>query len=122
MPYCLSTSLPCSFEEALLKTASALDKAGLDVIQDLDVQAVIQERIAHEFHPFHVLTTRRRVTPPRGSCPQLPCSVLVRKTGPQAVQISIVPPATSSELEEDAGLRERAGELSRLMHQVVAGL
>ncbi len=120
MPYCLSTSLALSFEEALHRTASVLKNAGLDVIQDLDVQAVLRERMDLEFHPFHILTTLAKS--PASTPMQLPFNVMVRKPGQGAVEIAFIPPATTGEMEEDPQLRARAGELALRLHQAVSDL
>ena len=97
--YCCSIELRSPFDEVVGRVAEALSKEGFRVLMDIDLQAVLKEKLAVDKRRYRILGacnpslayTALRAHPDIGVL--LPCNVVVREEDkPERVRVSFMAP------------------------------
>ncbi|VAW35958.1 hypothetical protein MNBD_DELTA02-293 [hydrothermal vent metagenome] len=124
----MSKKLDCDYEEAIEKVKAALAPEGFGVLTEIDVKAALKKKLDKDFRRYIIL----------GACnPQyayqalsmeldigvfLPCNVVVYENDGGGSTVTAVDPMASIGAISDAGIREVAGEVRKLLKKVVDGL
>jgi len=128
MSYYFSKTLSCGFDEAVARTAEALQKAGFGIITTIDVKETFKQKIGVEFRPYRIL----------GACNprlahealniedkvglMLPCNVVVQDAGHGQIEVAAIDPVASMLAIDNARLREQAAKVRDLLKGVIADL
>lgn len=126
--YHFSTTLTCSFEEAIARTTEALSTEGLGVLTEIDVKGAFKKKLDRDFRNYRIL----------GAChPQIayqmieaddkagvfyPCNVVVQEHEPGNVEVSAVDPLMMFISIHSPRAKEVALEGSRIMQRVIEHL
>lgn len=125
--YTFQTRLPLPVGEAIPQVLEQLKQEGFGVLMDLDIQATMKQKIGADIAPYHIL----------GACnPQLahqalaaepeigallPCNVVVRADGDQAV-VSFMDPQAMTQLTANPQVHAVAQEAETRLRRVCAAL
>ncbi|MEC5292641.1 DUF302 domain-containing protein [Aurantimonas sp. C2-6-R+9] len=114
-----------SFDAVVERTRSALTDQGFGVLTEIDVKATMKKKLDIDMDDYLILgaCNPRMAHQAIGLEPRvgamLPCNVIVRKTGPNAVEVSAVDPQASMEAIDNAGLKSVAGQVRDMLETVV---
>ena len=98
MSYHISKTVDLSFDDAVSKTIEELKKEGFGVLTDIDVKALLKEKIDVDFTQYRILGA---CNPPLAYETlkaedrvglMLPCNVIVRETKEGEVEVSAIDP------------------------------
>lgn len=129
MSYYYATTVTGSdFESVIAKTVEALKTEGFGVLTDIDIQAVMKEKLGADLLPYRIL----------GACnPQfafkalenenkigtmLPCNVIVRTQDDGSIEVAAVDPQASMQAVSNEALGSIAEEVGQRLLRVVQGL
>ncbi|MGE5152942.1 MAG: DUF302 domain-containing protein [Bdellovibrio bacteriovorus] len=98
MIYAFGVELPVPFDEAILQVQQALQAEGLGVVSEVDVQAIMRNKLQEEITPYRMLGAcapllAKRVMaaePEAGAL--LPCTVVVREIRPGLTGVTFMDP------------------------------
>jgi len=114
-----------SFDAVVERTRSALTDQGFGVLTEIDVKATMKKKLDIDMDDYLILgaCNPRMAHQAIGIEPRvgamLPCNVIVRKTGPNAVEVSAVDPVASMASIENAELASVAGQVRGMLETVV---
>ncbi|MEF2548840.1 DUF302 domain-containing protein [Aurantimonas sp. E1-2-R+4] len=114
-----------SFDAVVERTRSALTDQGFGVLTEIDVKATMKKKLDIDMDDYLILgaCNPRMAHQAIGLEPRvgamLPCNVIVRKTGPNAVEVSAVDPVASMASIENAELTSVAGQVRGMLETVV---
>ena len=101
MSYHISKTVDLSFDDAVSKTIEELKKEGFGVLTDIDVKALLKEKIDVDFTQYRILGA---CNPPLAYETlkaedrvglMLPCNVIVRETKDGEVEVSAIDPMSA---------------------------
>lgn len=112
MIYAFGVELHMPFNEALAKVQEAIQGAGLGVVSDVDVQAIMRNKLQEEIPPYRMLGAcapglAKRVMeaePEAGAL--LPCTVVVREIRPDLTGVTFMDPEAVLGLTENPAVVE----------------
>lgn len=123
----LTTTLDCTFEEALERVPEALAKEGFGVLTRIDVKETFKKKLDVDFRPYTIL----------GACApkmahealstdleiglMLPCNVIVYDSG-EGIDVKAVDPQSTLGATGIAGLDEVASTVKKKLAAVIAHL
>jgi len=125
--YAMKAELPLTFREALERVKRALMEQGFGTLTEVDVRAVLKEKLGMEFRRYAILgacnprLSSRALAADLEAGLVLPCNVVVYEEGEKTVLLIADPETMMAPLgkpELDAVAREAKARLER----VVAGL
>ena len=125
--YAMKAELPLTFREALERVKRALLEQGFGTLTEVDVRAVLKEKLGMEFRRYAILgacnprLSSRALAADLEAGLVLPCNVVVYEEGEKTVMLIADPETMMAPLgkpELDAVAREAKARLER----VVAGL
>ncbi len=98
MIYAFGVELHMPFDEALAQVQAAIQAEGLGVVSDVDVQAIMRNKLQEEIAPYRMLgacapALAKRVMeaePEAGAL--LPCTVVVREIRPDLTGVTFMDP------------------------------
>ncbi len=114
-----------SFDAVVERTRSALTDQGFGVLTEIDVKATMKKKLDIDMDDYLILgaCNPRMAHQAIGIEPRvgamLPCNVIVRKTGPNAVEVSAVDPQASMGAIDNAELKSVAGQVRDMLETVV---
>ena len=112
MIYAFGVELHMPFDEALAQVQEAIQGAGLGVVSDVDVQAIMRNKLQEEIPPYRMLGAcapglAKRVMeaePEAGAL--LPCTVIVREIRPDLTGVTFMDPEAVLGLTENPAVVE----------------
>ena len=127
-PYYFSTTINCSFDEAVERTVASLKQQGFGVLTDIDVQATMKKKIGADMSAYRILgacdpeMAHRALTLENKIGTMLPCNVIVRDAGGGKVEVAAVDPVASMQAVSNPGLGEVAATVQARLKAVIEGL
>ncbi len=128
MTYYFSKTLETSFDDAVARTKAALAQRGFGVLSEIDVAGTLKAKLDVDMPAYRILGACNpgfahralQAEPLIGA--MLPCNVIVRSVGDNAVEVSAVDPVASMKAIENPSLAATAGEVQALLRETVQGL
>src|SRR5690606_29917888 len=116
MAYHFSKTLVTSFDDAVARTKAALAERGFGVLSAIDVAATLKAKLDVDMPAYRILGACNpgfahralQAEPLIGT--MLPCNVIVRSVGDNAVEVSAVDPVASMKAIENESLAATASE------------
>lgn len=113
-----------SFEEAVVRTRSALADQGFGVLTEIDAKATMKEKLDVEMEPYLILgaCNPKMAHQAIGMEPRvgamLPCNVIVRQLA-DGVEVSAIDPVASMTAIDNHELKRVAGQVRDLLGEAV---
>ena len=117
-----------SFEDAIEKTTSALQKEGFGVLTEIDLKATLKKKLDVDFYNYKIL----------GACnpsfaykalqaedkigTMLPCNVIVQEKESGIVEVSAVNPLASMQAIQNKALQGISDEVATKLQRVIKNL
>lgn len=128
MAYHFSKRLETSFDDAVARTKAALAERGFGVLSEIDVAATLKAKLNVDMPAYRILGACNpgfahralQAEPLIGT--MLPCNVIVRSVGDNAVEVSAVDPVSSMKAIENESLAATASEVQALLREAVQSL
>ena len=128
MGYHFSKRLDASFDDAVARTKAALAERGFGVLSEIDVAATLKAKLNVDMPAYRILGACNpgfayralQAEPLIGT--MLPCNVIVRAVGENAVEVSAVDPVASMQAIENESLAATAGEVQALLREAIESL
>ncbi len=122
--YGLKVSVPCGFDEALVRATDALKSQGFGVLTTIDVKQTLKAKLNRDFREYTILGACNPPLADRALDAELdvglllPCNVIVYETSPSsAVVAAMAPLAALGIVGDNAALTQVAHEAdARLRH------
>ena len=116
-----------TFEEVDARTRKALADKGFGVLTEIDVKATMKKKIDKDMDDYRILGACNPnmawqaigLEPRLGA--MLPCNVILREVK-GGVEVSAVDPQASMAAIDNAGLKAVAGQVRKLLQEVVAAI
>ena len=129
MEYYFKTVLSeTTFDEAIEKTTTALQKEGFGVLTEIDLKSTFKKKLGEDFYNYKIL----------GACnapfaykalqaedkigTMLPCNVIVQEKEPGHIEVSAVDPLSSMMSVENESLGQIAHEVQEKLKRVIDSL
>lgn len=125
MSYYFNKTLNLSFDKAISGVTEELKKEGFGILTDIDVTAVLKQKLDVEFRKYRIL----------GACnppfaykalqaedkigTMLPCNVIVQEISDGQVEVTAIDPLASMQAVENPALKEIASEISNKLKAVI---
>ncbi|MCF3592931.1 DUF302 domain-containing protein [Rhodobacteraceae bacterium LMO-12] len=113
-----------SFEDVDARTRKALSDKGFGVLTEIDVKATMKKKIDKDMEDYRILGACNPTMAweaiglePRVGA-MLPCNVILRSVD-GGVEVSAIDPSASMASIDNAGLQGVAGEVGKMLQQVV---
>ncbi|MDO8105866.1 DUF302 domain-containing protein [Isoptericola sp. b441] len=116
------------FEDAVTRTREALASQGFGILTEIDMEATLRAKRQVEIGPYVILgacnpaLAEGAVTADPRIGVLLPCSVVVRATGPDSCQVHVFDPALISTVTDVDGLTDYADEAGARIGRALAEL
>ena len=116
------------FEEAIETVTEELDKEGLGILTEIDVQATLKKKLGEDMPPYRILGA---CNPPLAhqavsAVPEigllLPCNVLVREDDDGKVHVSFMDPGSVLGLVDNPDVVPLAEQVKAKLERVLAAL
>jgi len=116
------------FDAVVARTRAALADQGFGVLSDIDVKATLKKKIDADIDDYrilgacnpHMAKKALEIEPRVGA--MLPCNVILRSIGDDAVEVSAIDPLASMTAIDNNALKTVAGEVKGLLQTVVANI
>jgi uncharacterized protein (DUF302 family) len=98
MSYGMTIRVPGPFDSTVDRVRAALQEQGFGVLTEIDVQATLRQKLDAELEPYVILgacnppLAKRALDADREIGLLLPCNVVVRADGPDAVLVQALDP------------------------------
>ena len=128
MDYYFTTTVNCSYEEAIERVTEKLRGEGFGVLTEIDVQATLKKKIDVDFRKYKILGACNPTFAHKALLAEdkiglmLPCNVIVQETDDGVVEVSAVNPPASMASVENQSLAPIAAEVSAKLKRVISGL
>ena len=128
MSYHISKTVDLSFDDAVSKTIEELKKEGFGVLTDIDVKALLKEKIDVDFTQYRILGA---CNPPLAYETlkaedrvglMLPCNVIVRETKDGGVEVSAIDPMSAMSVVGNEALAETGALVRDKLATVIKGV
>jgi uncharacterized protein (DUF302 family) len=117
-----------SFDKIVERTRAALSAQGFGVLTEIDVKATLKKKLGEDVGNYLILGAcnpgmahkAMQIEPKVGA--MLPCNVIVRSTGGNAVEVSAIDPVASMTAIDNAELNSVAGQVRDMLRAAVANI
>ena len=127
--YGISTTVPLSFDQALVRTRKALAKEGFGVLTEIDVTATLRKKLDVDFRPYIILGACNPPLAHRALQAELdiglllPCNVVVYATDdPARTVVAALDPVEALSLSGNEAVQPIAEDVRGRMRRVVASV
>jgi uncharacterized protein (DUF302 family) len=115
-----------TFDKVVERTRSALSAQGFGVLTEIDVKATMKKKLGEDVDNYLILGAcnpgmahkAMQIEPKVGA--MLPCNVIVRATGQNAVESSAIDPVASMTAIDNAELQSVAKQVREMLKTVIA--
>jgi uncharacterized protein (DUF302 family) len=124
MIYAFGVELHMPFDEAILQVQQAIQAEGLGVVSDVDVQAIMRNKLQEEIAPYRMLgacaprLAKRVMDAEPEAASLLPCTVIVREVRPDVTGVTFMDPEAVLGLTENPAVAQ-VGRDARAMIEAV---
>ena len=126
--YGIHVTVDCGMEEAEQKAIEALKAEGFGVLTEIDVKAVLKEKIDVDRRPYKILgacnpvlaNKALQVEPDLGLL--LPCNVVIREEEDGSTTVAIVDPAAMFTVVGKPEMQEMADEVREKFERIMANI
>lgn len=129
MSYYFETSLSdTSFDDAIEKTVSALQKEGFGVLTEIDLKSTFKKKLDVDFYNYKILGAcnapfaHKALQAEDKIGTMLPCNVIVQEKEPGRIEVSAVDPISSMMSVENESLGHIAHEVREKLKRVIDSL
>lgn len=122
--YGFTVHVSCSFDDAIKRVTDQLKKEGFGVLSDIDVAAILKEKLGVERLPYRILGACNPALANQalGADPDigllLPCNVVVRESEDKTVTVGFMDPAAVLKLVEKEAINELANDVRGRLKRV----
>lgn len=126
--YGFGKAVALSFDLAIDRVTSELQKEGFGVLADIDVAGTLKKKLDREVPPYRILGACNPSLAYRALSSEpsigllLPCNVVVRQDGDGQVQVEFMDPSAVLDLVDRPEIRQVAGEVRQKLRRVMAAL
>ncbi len=127
-PFGFGKQVELSFDDAIEKVTSELQKEGFGVLSDIDVSAKMKEKLDKDMPRYRILgacnpgLAFQAISAVEDIGLLLPCNVLVREDGQGKVNVEFMDPQSVMSLVDNPGVTPIATEVKGKLQQVMAAL
>ena len=126
--YGIHVTVDCSMDEAERKTIEALKAEGFGVLTEINVQAVLKNKINVDRKPYKILgacnptlaNKALSLEPDLGLL--LPCNVVIREEEDASITVAIVDPAAMFSVVNKPEMEEMADEVRTAFERIMAAI
>lgn len=124
MIYAFGVELHRPFNEALAQVQEAIQGAGLGVVSDVDVQAIMRNKLKEEIPPYRMLgacapgLAKRVMEAEPEAAALLPCTVIVRQVRPDLTGVTFMDPEAVLGLTENPAVVQVGRDARALIEAV----
>lgn len=126
--YGFGKAVALSFDLAIDRVTSELQKEGFGVLADIDVAGTLKKKLDREVPPYRILGACNPSLAYRALSSEpsigllLPCNVVVRQDSDGQVQVEFMDPSAVLDLVDRPEIRQVAGEVRQKLRRVMAAL
>lgn len=114
------------FDAIAGRTRAALAAEGFGVLTEIDVKATMKAKLGIDVDDYLILGAcnprmaheAMQLEPRVGA--MLPCNVILRRTGPETVEVSAINPVASMAAIDNEKLKSLAGKVREMLEKTVA--
>ncbi len=123
--YFTATLNDVSFEEAIEKTTSALQKEGFGILTEIDLKSTFRKKLDVDFYNYKILGAcnppfaHKALQSEDKIGTMLPCNVIVQEKEPGRIEVSAVDPIASMMSVENESLGQIAHEVKEKLKRVI---
>jgi uncharacterized protein (DUF302 family) len=128
MSYGMTIRVPGPFESTVDRVRAALREQGFGVLTEIDVRATLRQKLDAELEPYVILgacnppLAKRALDADRDIGLLLPCNVVVRADGPDAVLVQALDPQVMVSVTGRAELKDVADEATARLRAALDAL
>jgi uncharacterized protein (DUF302 family) len=128
MSYGMTIRVPGPFESTVDRVRAALKEQGFGVLTEIDVQATLRQKLDAELEPYVILgacnppLAKRALDADRDIGLLLPCNVVVRADGPDAVLVQALDPQVMVSVAGRPELKDVADEATARLRAALDAL
>lgn len=128
MSYGMTIRVPGTVESTVGRVRAALQEQGFGVLTEIDVQATLRQKLGAELEPYVILgacnppLAKRALDADRDIGLLLPCNVVVRADGPDAVLVQALDPQVMVSVAGRAELKGVADEATARLRAALDAL
>lgn len=117
-----------SFDDAIKRVTTELEKEGFGVLSDVDVAAKMKAKLDKDMPPYRILgacnpaLAFQAISAVEDIGLLLPCNVLVREDGAGRVHVDFMDPQSVLSLVDNPGVEPLAAEVKGRLQRVVTAL
>ncbi len=126
--YYNSKTIAVTFDEAIQKVTTELQKEGFGVLTEIDVKATLKKKLDVDFRNYKILGAcnppfaYKALSMEENIGVLMPCNVVVQEKENGTISISAVNPMESMQAVGNAELAAVAGEISAKLKRVIENL
>ena len=126
--YGIHVTVDCGMEEAEQKAIEALKAEGFGVLTEIDVKAVLKEKIDVDRRPYKILGACNPVLANKALQAEpdlgllLPCNVVIREEEDGSTTVAIVDPAAMFTVVDKPEMQEMADEVREKFERIMANI
>lgn len=128
MSYYIAKTVDQPFDAVVAELTARLKEHGFGLLTDIDVQSTLKSKIGAEIGKYRILGACNprfahealKIEDKLGVL--LPCNLIVRETPDRKVEVASVDPVAAMERTSNPALRPTAGEVRRILSEVVSQL
>lgn len=128
MSYYFSKRLAGSLDQAVERTRHALEAAGFDIVNEIDVAETLKRKLGIAFRGYRILGACHAVLAYEALGIEdkvgmlLPCSVIVQEAGDGIAEVAAIDPVSSMQILDNPELARPANQVRELLKDVVERL
>ena len=128
MRYYFSKILYMSFDDAVARVTTELEKKGFGVLTEIDVREALKKRLDVNFKKYKILGACNpffaykalQVEDKIGT--MLPCNVIVQEISEGVVEVAAIDPIASMQAIDNTELRDVAEQVQGMMKEMIEAL
>ncbi len=112
MNYVFSKTVTVSFDQAIARVTEELGKKGFGILNEIDVQAILKEKLAVDFRKYRILGvcnptfTHRALQTEAHIGTMLPCNLIVQEYEDDRVEVAVIDPIATMQAIDNADLAD----------------
>ena len=128
MTYYFAKTLDEPFDRAVEHVTQALQDKGFGVLTTIDVKATLKKKLDADFRPYTILGAcnpeyaHKALQAEDKIGTMLPCNVIVQETDDGKVEVAAIDPMASMQAVENETLGTVAGDVRRMLKEMVENL